>query len=190
MSVNKKHKLTAKSNGVTARQIEAANPPNDDTKEFLDGDSNGIEKRIASILNANVDNEEKLGQIVQTVRTFEAYSGPIPHPKHLREFAEIMDDKGEKIMQLATQEQTHRHDMDLAESERQDNLNTASIKRAYNGQWMSYSLLTIFVTSSMYILAFTDRNAAISLIPLVGSALSVIAPAVTARIGQSKNKNS
>lgn len=54
----------------------------------------------------NVQREQILGRIVGVVQS-EQYSGPIPHPRHLREYNEIIPGGAERILAMTEKQQEH-----------------------------------------------------------------------------------
>ncbi|MCC2612643.1 DUF2335 domain-containing protein [Neorhizobium petrolearium] len=68
-----------------------------------------IERRIGPLVPSGAR-----GQVVSTVMMMmsEQFSGPIAHPRHLREYEEILPGSAERIIQMAERQQQHNIDME------------------------------------------------------------------------------
>src|SRR5699024_2658926 len=64
---------------------------------------------------------------VDSVIKAEAFSGPLPHPTHMREYAEIYDKSPEIIFDMAEKQQNHRHYMEKTEMNKILNLENLGI---------------------------------------------------------------
>jgi uncharacterized membrane protein len=99
-----------------------ANPPNkkpsqggkkslpDDSKSVIDPDlASEIEKRVTSIVG-----KQRAGQVLTQVLSLvleEKFSGPIAHPRHLREYEEILPGSAERIIKMAEDTLDHNRKM-------------------------------------------------------------------------------
>lgn len=70
-----------------------------------------IERRIGPLVPSGAR-----GQVVSMVMTMvsEQFSGPIAHPRHLREYDVIVPGSAERIIQMAERQQTHNMEMEKA----------------------------------------------------------------------------
>lgn len=68
-----------------------------------------IERRIGPLIPSGAR-----GQVVSTVMMMmsEQFSGPIAHPRHLREYEEILPGSAERILAMAERQQAHNSEME------------------------------------------------------------------------------
>lgn len=59
--------------------------------------------------------EEAQKIVARVVAISESYSGPMPHPKHLKAYEEIKPGSAQEIIGMAQAEQAHRHAMQRME---------------------------------------------------------------------------
>lgn len=59
----------------------------------------------------------QVGQVAERiVAVFESYQGPLPHPRHFREFESASPGSAKIILEMAQAEQRHRHEMQRRET--------------------------------------------------------------------------
>lgn len=85
-------------------------------------ESESAEKDSNEILELSPELEETLDEmqlddaqkfkLIQAISTTEQYSGPIPHPKIISGYEEILPGAADRILSMAEKESQHRHDMD------------------------------------------------------------------------------
>ena len=64
----------------------------------------------AAILRPLLRNPNEATQVVaRVVAVAESFSGPMPHPRHLRGYEDIVPGGAREILEMAKGEQTHRH---------------------------------------------------------------------------------
>lgn len=93
------------------------------SEEVQDTSSELIEKHpeVEQILE-KLDPQDKA--VLMTSIKREMYSGPLPHPDHLKSYAECYPDAPKEIFEMAKKQMAHRHDMENRHTELQeDNLN-------------------------------------------------------------------
>ncbi|WP_445479191.1 DUF2335 domain-containing protein [Lysinibacillus irui] len=93
------------------------------SEEVEDTSSELIEKHpeVERILE-KLDPQDK--DVLMTSMRQEMYSGPLPHPDHLKGYAECYPDAPKEIFEMVKKQMDHRHDMDSKRTELQkDNLN-------------------------------------------------------------------
>ncbi len=82
--------------------------------------------------------------IINQLTVTEHFQGPLPAPKHLRQYNEIVPGAAERIIVMAEKEQEHRHsseDLDLS----------AAIKQVTRGQWMAFILAIVFAGIAVWL---------------------------------------
>lgn len=83
--------------------------------------------------------------IIQQLVVSEHFQGPLPAPKHLRQYDEIVSGAAERIITMAEKEQSHRHsyeDFDLKVVNNQ----------IVTGQWMAFILTLIFAGIAVWLI--------------------------------------
>lgn len=99
---NEENKIKLEENNSDNKDIEKLEL--DDISEI---DIKGIElKRMPKEANGG----KKVVKVTKQV--MESFSGPLPHPKILREYNNICPGAADRILQLAEKQMEHRHDME------------------------------------------------------------------------------
>jgi len=83
---------------------------------------------------------------LKTLAIAERFTGPIPHPRILGEYAEIMPDAPERIFCMAENQQAHRIDLEKC-------VITSDIRRADTGLVLGFILFLVFGVGSIILLA-------------------------------------
>lgn len=71
----------------------------------------------------------------------ESFSGPIPHPRLLKGYEEVMPGSAERILAMAEREQAHM-------AERDNRIVTGSLGSTKRGQWMGFTIALLFCAAS------------------------------------------
>ena len=89
-------------------------------------ESESAEKDSNEILELSPELEETLDEmqlddaqkfkLIQAISTTEQYSGPIPHPKIISGYEEILPGAADRILSMAEKESQHRHDIWMTSS--------------------------------------------------------------------------
>jgi len=72
-----------------------------------------LNEAIAEIIEKDLSTEQKTQQIFQMIQiSQESFSGPIPHPKILQGYQDLLPSAPERILSMAEKEQQHRIDVE------------------------------------------------------------------------------
>ncbi|WP_420415077.1 DUF2335 domain-containing protein [Roseibium sp.] len=114
--------------------------------------------------------------VVQSVLLREHFSGPLPHPRHFREYDEIAPGSAERIIRMAEKAQDHNINMEAKVVD-------AQIDDQKRG--MNYGLLALLVVLGLGgLFAFLGNNVAAGLF-LGTSVLGVVGAFITGRVKKS-----
>lgn len=136
--------------------------------------SENDEKEILEISNIidKSDIQEKDKKKIFALIEKEEFKGPLPHPSILKRYEEIQPGFANEIMQMATNEQTHRHDMEYMIVKSQTELNAgqldvikASIKLKTRLQVFGFAS-TFFLLLVGAACIFLDKNVG-SIVPFI-----------------------
>lgn len=116
---------------------------------------------------------------VQIASVEESWTGPIPHPRFLREYNLILKDGAERIMGLTEREQAHRHDMNRAEQKVMDRAEQNDYTLARRGQSFGFAVCVLFGALAIWLIAI-GKTVPAALI-LLGDLAAVVAVFVTGR---------
>lgn len=94
----------------------------------------GVAPEIAEVLSGLP--LEKRNVVISALKQ-ESFSGPLPHPRLLKEYDEIQPGFAERIVAMAEREQAHRFACD-------DKVVGSAVASSKRGQWMGYSIAIIF----------------------------------------------
>ena len=84
--------------------------------------------------------------VLQTLSILESFTGPIPHPKILKEYTDVFPEAPERIFAMAESQQSHR--MNLEKS-----VINGDIKRADTGLILGFVLFLMFGAGSILLLS-------------------------------------
>lgn len=70
-----------------------------------------IERQIGPLVNQS-QKEMIISRVVMAVQASEQFSGPIAHPRHLREYEDILSGAANRIITMAENEQNHNREME------------------------------------------------------------------------------
>ncbi|HFE37670.1 MAG TPA: DUF2335 domain-containing protein [Gammaproteobacteria bacterium] len=106
---------------MTEEKTQQANISNTSESNHLE-DSNTQEKEIDPIVEQFLEDNPKLGELVSqhpeikrklTIEAF-SFSGPLPHPKILKEYNEVHEGFAERILVMAEKDADHIREMQAA----------------------------------------------------------------------------
>jgi len=101
-----------------------------------------IEHTSFSLLNEQ-QLEEVVVRVVQVI-TEENFSGPIAHPKHMREYEEILPGSAERIFSMAEAAQRHNQEADRS-------FLNASLKVSLHGMYLGFAALVLLIFGAIYV---------------------------------------
>ena len=115
---------------------------------------NEILADVKEIFNKpELSEDQKAKAVVKVVASkSEIYSGPIPHPDHLRQYDEINPGSAKLIIQMFVEQSEHRR-------KQEDKTLDANIKGFALGQIFGFILLLVCLIGG-FILVWFDKNAA------------------------------
>jgi uncharacterized membrane protein len=122
-----------------------------------DLEENGSAEAVTELLKAD-PSLKTLGKsnLRKVAVAMEHYSGQLPHPKHLREFNELIPNGAERIMALTEQQTAHR-------ISNEKNIVKRTLNQSSAGQWMAF-ILAILAGAAGFYLTMQDH-------PIVGGAM-------------------
>lgn len=139
-------------------------------KKLLENNEKELSE-ISKIIDKSDIEEEDKQRIIACIRR-EEFRGPLPHPKILQQYEEIQPGFAKEIMQMAVNEQGHRHKMESMIVESETSLNSgqlevirASIK--LKSRLQVFGFVTTFLLVIVGVICiFLDKNVG-SIVPFV-----------------------
>jgi uncharacterized membrane protein len=107
----------------------------------------------------------------------EMFSGPIAHPRHLREYEEILPGSANRIITMAENAQDHNRSMETR-------LVTGSVWEAKAGMVLGFIALIVLISCAMY--AGLHGNNILAGIMMTGAVLSGAATLIRGYVAGSK----
>ncbi len=103
-----------------------------------------LERQLAPVLSnmSNVQRGQILGKVVQIVRS-EHYSGPLPHPRHLQEYNNVVPNGADRIIAMA--ERQLAHDMEI-----QSKIVNCEIRDRHIGMGLGFLSFTALVVMAYW----------------------------------------
>jgi uncharacterized membrane protein len=148
------------------QQVPAkADPQRDDIAEE-------VTRRIGSLVQGGQRNQV-IAQMVSLV-TEERFSGPIAHPKHLREYDEICPGAADRIISMAERNMAHHHSV-------QTMAVSSDISDARAGLWFGFAALVALIAGAAF--SVWMNNTALALAFLGTGAIGTIAKFIRGRNG-------
>jgi uncharacterized membrane protein len=120
-------------------------PPEVDIADPLEAE---IAKRISAIVSKG-QKDEVLAQVVSVVRE-ERFSGPIAHPRHLREYEEICPGAADRIISMAEQELSSQRE--IAKT-----IVDAEVKNRHFGMWAGLLAFGFLVSGAIVSVIFNQN---------------------------------
>lgn len=100
-----------------------------------------VERQIGPLVNQG--QREQIVLRMTTLLASEQFSGPIAHPRHFREYEEILPGSAERILVMAEKAQSHNHTMD-------QKVVRASIRENHWGMALGFATLVLLICLAMY----------------------------------------
>lgn len=127
-----------------SKTIEVEDRDSEEKQEIVD-----IEEVVGIINESNMSNTQKI-KVMSLVTQKEEYSGPIPHPDHLRQYEEISHGSADRLITMAEKQSDHRQ-----ETER--TVIKAEILYKKRGQIFGF-ILAIICLICGFVLLFMGKN--------------------------------
>lgn len=101
-----------------------------------------IERVIGSLVNQG-QRDQIVARVTQVVESREAFSGPIAHPRHLREYDDILPGSAERIVAMAEKAQAHNQSMEKKIIE-------GNLKTSHHSMYLGFSALIALIIAAVY----------------------------------------
>ena len=134
-----------------------------------------IAKRIGSLVPGQ-QKAQIVAQIVSLVKS-ESFSGPIAHPKHLREYEEICPGSADRIIHMAEESLEHERTV-------QSRALDADIRDMREGRWLGFAALCLLIVCA--IVCGIMGNNILALAFLGAGALGAVGAVIKGRGSQDK----
>ena len=99
--------------GAEPRSNSESGLPDVPSAENSEVDSNALVRATAAKIQAQITSlrPEQASQaaLIGVSAAAEMYSGPLPHPRHFKQFNDTLPGSGDRILSMAEREQRHRH---------------------------------------------------------------------------------
>lgn len=79
-----------------------------------------------------------------------AWSAPMPPPSLLKDYDSIVPGSAARIVEMATSEQTHRHEIERKESTYEERALNAAIVESRVGQFMGFTVTAITLSAAIW----------------------------------------
>lgn len=111
-----------------------------------------IEDAIERVLEGKVAKRElpEVARRITGIAVSEQFSGPMPHPKHLREYEDILPGAAERILSMAERNLEHNLSMD-------QNVVDAEIADRKLGMWLGAGLFALMILTAFATLFVTSN---------------------------------
>lgn len=129
-------------------------------------DKHSSEKDITELLESGIDTQDisqlfeksptEFKKLIIAASRTQHYQGPVPHPKILKEYEEILPGSAERMLSMAEKEQNHRHQMEIKEINIDQNYQSGETKREQRGQYLA-AFIALFSLSLSYFLALNEH---------------------------------
>ena len=110
-----------------------------------------LEDAIERVLEGKVQRRDipEVARRLTQIAVSEQFSGPMPHPKHLREYDEILPGAAERILTMAERNLAHGIAMD-------EKLSSAEISDRKLGMWLGATIFTLLIAGAFASIFFID----------------------------------
>ncbi|HUD93421.1 DUF2335 domain-containing protein [Sphingobium sp.] len=110
---------------------------------LTDGEKADLADEIAKRIGALVPPGQKAQVVAQVVSLVqqERFSGPIAHPKHLREYEEILPGSADRIIAMAERSLNHAQDIQM-------HALRADVGDVKAGRWFGFAALIVLIASA------------------------------------------
>ena len=134
---------------------------NNEENEFT---NTGEIRNIAHILNESNLSTDKKPRIMAVIQKKEVYSGPIPHPEHLKQYEELVPGAADRLISMAENENAHRQ-------KEEDKIINAEIINKNRGQIFGFILMLICLIGGFVLIAIGKNGYGIA--GLIGAAATL-----------------
>lgn len=114
----------------------------------------------------------------------ESFSGPLPHPSHLKGYAEVYKDAPEKIFKMTEEQQIHRQSLENRNMSLEELTRKRILGQQSAGMYLGFSLALIFLFGGFTCILMDKEGIGITVLA------GVIIGLVALFISQRPNKNS
>ena len=87
--------------------------------------------------------------------TAESYSGPLPHPDHLRHYEATLPGAADRIIKMAEQQSAHRREMEALTVK-------SRLKAESKAQWLAAGITVLIVGGGLYVISLGHTLAGVS----------------------------
>lgn len=109
----------------------------------------------------------------------ETFTGPVPHPRLMREYDSVIHNGAERIMLLTEREQAYRHEITRAEQKVMDRAEQNDYSLARRGQTFGFAVCVLFSALAVWLIAIGHTIPAALI--LLGDLAAVVTVFVTGR---------
>ncbi|NTI22062.1 DUF2335 domain-containing protein [Rhizobium rhizogenes] len=126
---------------VTKSGVQTSKPP-EKPSDTIEGE---VEQRLEPVLSnlSRVQRAQIISTVVNVVET-ESFSGPLPHPRHLEYYDNVLPGGAERILQMA--EKTLQHNLDVKSRGQRYDHNYRLI-----GMGLGFSALILLIGAAVYV---------------------------------------
>lgn len=148
-----------------AKAPEKQNLPTSASAANVDPVAEEINKRLGSLVSAG-QRSQIVAQMTALVKE-ESFSGPIPHPRHLAEYNQIVPGSASMLINMAKSDLDHTHRL-------QERALEADISDMKQGRWLGFAALVILMIGAI-VCGLMDKDTI---------ALALLGATVVGTIGQ------
>lgn len=139
-----------------------------------------IERQIGPLVNQN-QREQIVSRVVTAVMRSEEFSGPIAHPRHLREYEMILPGSAERIIAMAESQQEHNRKMETK---------IVDAQITDQGRGMRYGMTALALDLSLATYAGMSGNNVLAGLLLGAGVLGVVGTFIKGRFSSPPNNGS
>lgn len=121
-----------------------------------------------------IPTEEPTHSLNVSTQLIEQHSGPVPSPRILKGYMELIPDAPERILKMAEMELAHSMEMDKSNISLAEKDMNYGYKAARRGQWMGYTLAITAIGCGVALTILGFESAGITLFGI--TAAGVVAP--------------
>ena len=145
------------SNTETLTKEKLSTPIPGNEPENQSEESSGLENIEQEIAEAHPEVEkiiERLPkderQVILTMMKQESFSGPLPHPRHFKEYAAVYPDAPAKIFAMTEKQLEHRHSLENRRMSLEEITSKKTIRFYNTGMILGFILALCFVIGGYY----------------------------------------
>lgn len=132
-----------------------------------------------------LNEEERLSlerTFTKTVERRMRFSGPLPHPEHLRQYAEVYEGAPKEIFEMARKQMEHRHEIEIRESDLRKSIVNKSSFNNNLGVILGFILALTFVIGGLTLIAIDKAGYGFTVI--AGVIVSLVSIVTIRKIGK------